>query len=279
MKRTVIVTMIALVVAGFATADQGLTEIGPTTSFPIVIDTPGSYVLTADLHVTAAGVNGIQIDVDNVTLDLGGHVVRGPGKASAGHGIYGNSRNNITIRNGTVTGFDYGIFLEDSASRGLRFSDLTASHCHIGLLFHNGSVKDVVVHNNTIESSSLGMSLRCYHCSVINVQARENDFGIYVDVGTVQNCTSNDNFREGFRLNLTSMAGGSAFRNDSHGVDAEFGCAVIGVSVSDNEGWGIDLRASGGNNVMNCAGYGNDLGGISNCGAGNGNGCGQNFMH
>ncbi|MCP4898789.1 MAG: hypothetical protein GY906_17600, partial [bacterium] len=171
MKRTVTVTMMALAVAGFAAADQGLTEIGPTTSFPIVIDTPGSYVLTADLHVTTVGVNGIQIDVDNVTLDLGGHVIRGPGVGSAsGTGIYGYKRENVTIRNGAVTEFANGINLDVSTSsyNGIRLRDLTVSYCTTqGVKFDGGTARDIVVHNIAYAGGS-GNGLRCSFCSISN---------------------------------------------------------------------------------------------------------------
>ena len=278
MKSTAAVTMIALAITGFAAADQGRTEIGPTTTFPIVIDTPGSYVLTADLHVTTVGVvHAIQINADDVTIDLGGHVFRGPGEASASEtGIYGFNRSNVTIRNGTVTEFTTGVLLSGSESLGNRFSDLTISHCGVqGLNFDNGSAKDIVVHNNG-RVGLVGSGLICSYCSISNVTAKENFIGINVQYGAIENSASSYNLDDGFRLNTSSITGGSAGHNGADGVGAWHGSAVIGVSVVNNDGWGIELLANGSNNVVNCAGAYNTLGGISGCASGNG--CVQNYV-
>jgi hypothetical protein len=277
MKNAVTAAVIALAVAGLAAADQGRTEIGPTTTFPIVINTPGSYVLTADLHVTAVGIRGFQIEADDVTLDLGGHVIQGPGEGSAfGTGIYGHNRRNVTITNGTVTEFAYGVFLSGSSSLGNRFGDLSVSHCGVsGLHFDNGSVRDVVVHNNA-RAGLTGSGLICSYCSVSNVTAKENFIGINVQNGSVQNSTSSYNLDDGFRLNSSSMTGGSATHNGGDGVSALGGCTLIGVSVTINDGWGIELLANGSNNVVNCGGAFNALGGIFGCASGNG--CMQNYV-
>src|SRR5690606_37190861 len=68
------------------------------------ITRPGSYYLTATTEVTAAGVGGIEIASDSVTIELMGHSLRGRGEAH--HGIFSESAVvNVTMRNGTVTGF------------------------------------------------------------------------------------------------------------------------------------------------------------------------------
>lgn len=92
------------------------------------ISTPGvTIVLTADVGSAASPCttdDAILIDADNVTLDLNGHTVWGDGQKPpdrfARIGIYSTSLstfppsggNNVTIKNGAVTGFDTGIYLE-----------------------------------------------------------------------------------------------------------------------------------------------------------------------
>jgi hypothetical protein len=66
-----------------------------------IIDQPGSYRLTSDLAVPA-GRNGIDINADDVTLDLNGFTIRGPGGAGTTRGIALGTGTNIEIRNGTV---------------------------------------------------------------------------------------------------------------------------------------------------------------------------------
>jgi len=82
----------------------------PISSLPFAITQPGSYYLTRNLSV-ASGV-GITIDADDVTLDLMGFTLSGPGSNSASHGITRNvntTRRNNTIRNGVLRGWGIGV--------------------------------------------------------------------------------------------------------------------------------------------------------------------------
>jgi len=74
-------------------------------TLPFTISQSGSYVVTCDLSLSTTNTNGITISANDVTLDLNGHTLRGPGKAAgtSGSGIYlGSTRYNIAIRNGVV---------------------------------------------------------------------------------------------------------------------------------------------------------------------------------
>jgi hypothetical protein len=76
--------------------------------FPYVISNAGSYRLTGNLKVSSTTADAIDVNVDNVTVDLNGFSITGPGFGSAsGNGVGGTS-NNITVENGTVTGFSAG---------------------------------------------------------------------------------------------------------------------------------------------------------------------------
>jgi hypothetical protein len=97
-------------------ADAGL-SCGQT----ITVDT----TLTADL--SCPNGDGLLIAASDVTLDLAGHTLSGGG---VGTGIQGGDfldpPSNITIKNGTVSGF--GIGLSFVQVHGLTLSGVTASH-------------------------------------------------------------------------------------------------------------------------------------------------------
>ncbi len=279
MKFNPSIVMIALAFAGFSAADQGRTEIGPTDIFPIVIDTPGSYVLTADLHVTTEDTRAIEITADNVNLDLGGHVIRGPGASSIeGTGIFGAAVSGISVHNGSITEIAEGVNLSGTSGNtgANRLSDLTIGHCGLeGLNFSGGSARDIVVH----DAGLVGMAnygFTCEDCSISNVTVKASFFGILILRGTAENCTAVGNVHSGISLRGASLIGGAAIENGGNGIEASFGSVIAETVVRGNDGWGISLGADNNCNVVNSTGYDNGSGNIKNCGVGNG--CHQNYL-
>lgn len=113
---------------------------GDAPGYPITISQPGHYKLMGNLTVPAG--TGILIQASDVTIDLNGFAVVGPGKckepSSLGGAVTCTNLSDIginaaetlvsagaTIRNGTVKGFGYGI-----------------------LMVNDAKVQDVVVSNN-----------------------------------------------------------------------------------------------------------------------------------
>ncbi len=275
MRNSLGFILIVLLSTGAATADHGRTEIGPTDTFPIVIDTPGSYVLTADLHVTTFPVNGIEIAADNVNLDLSGHTLSGSG---TGVGIFSDDQTNVTIRNGVVKAFSVGVNLL-STVEGSSFSqlmDLAVSDCDYGgIIFHGGTAQNIVVHDNG-GATHYSEGLRCSNCSVSNVVSYFNFGGVQVTDGSVHNCTASNNSGTGIVLQRAILNGGSASSNGGHGIHLTETSTVVGVSVSGNSLNGILLDTDSGSNVVNCTGGNNVGGNITGCG--DGNGCHQNYL-
>ena len=93
----------------------------------ITVCQSGSYRLSGNLTVPDANTIAIQITVDNVTIDLNGFSLLGPGGASgSGFGIFSQNFNSfITVSNGTIRGFGSdGIFLAGGV--GIRIEGVTA---------------------------------------------------------------------------------------------------------------------------------------------------------
>jgi hypothetical protein len=103
-----VVAWSALAPAPFST---GPTPIG---SLPFTITDPGTYCLTGNL-TAGAGVAGIDVVSADVVIDLGGFRLDGGGD-SDGSGIR-TVRRNVTVQNGTVTGWgNFGIELDQEAT-------------------------------------------------------------------------------------------------------------------------------------------------------------------
>jgi Periplasmic copper-binding protein (NosD) len=98
--------------AGSAGAVDGVIQINQVAvtsddGFPYTISTPNtSYRLTGSLTVPAS-TDGIDVTAPNVTIDLNGFSITGAGGTSA-IGINATGEGDVTVENGTVTGFTSG---------------------------------------------------------------------------------------------------------------------------------------------------------------------------
>jgi hypothetical protein len=265
-------------VASVVAADQGRTEIGPTDAFPIVIDEPGSYVLTADLHVTTPDTNAINIVTNEVSLDLGGHVIRGSGPmATTGVGINAYFKGGLSISNGSIVEFNNGIQIHEGggASGANHLRNLTVARCgDHGIYLAGGTARDIAVYDNGTASNDYGFF--CSYCTATNVTARSNKGGILVAFGSATGCTAVGNEFNGFTVQQGTLNTCTATHNEQHGIYGYAQTVVIGAVVSYNDQWGIMLESSGSSNVVNSAGGNNGSGNISGCY--DGNGCHQNYL-
>jgi parallel beta-helix repeat protein len=100
---------------------------------PLVITKPGSYCLISNLIISSPNVTAISIGADNVTIDLNGFTIRGPGMGT-GFGIVDQQQtlpglvNNAVVRGGTVRGWAYAVHLAGKNNRVENVQVFEASH-------------------------------------------------------------------------------------------------------------------------------------------------------
>ncbi|PYM96555.1 MAG: hypothetical protein DME04_01560 [Candidatus Rokuibacteriota bacterium] len=133
MRATMLVltrSFVALLLLGLAIgpwrAQAETVNCTPITAVPFTIPAAGTWCLAQDLNTTLASGNAITIAANNVVLDLNGHRLAnvGAGPGTEASGVYAFQRTDITVRNGTVRGFKFGIRLDDS-------SPYTTSQAHV----------------------------------------------------------------------------------------------------------------------------------------------------
>lgn len=191
----------------------------PITSLPYTISNPGSYYLTGDLTSTS---DGIIVNADNVSIDLVGHSLIGPGKNSGtNYGIYMDTRSNVEIRNGTVRDFGSDGILEGN------FSAKAHRVISVRLISNGGRgayvrgrgsfVKDCTA----AENGDVGIDVFGYG-SIVTGNIAYNNEGSGIHAG--QGCTVTDN---------------NAYSNTVHGIDAAAACTVTGNTVYSNQDDGI----------------------------------------
>jgi hypothetical protein len=117
---TSLLVLLALILSA-APARAETVNCTPITAVPIVITVQGIYCFTGHLNTAITSGKAIDIQTSNVILDLNGFKLGGlaAGPGTQAIGVYALNRQNITIKNGTVRGFFYGILLETAgASQG-----------------------------------------------------------------------------------------------------------------------------------------------------------------
>ena len=170
------------------------------TSLPAVISKPGRYVLSKDLVLKKVADAAITINVDDVKLDLGGHVISQTDAAGADvYGIHSPFRGGISVFNGTIRGFNTGIRLNCYQSAA---TDLTIENLRVEA-------------SRSVGIAAAGISGTVRRCVVADTGTggTSHATGINVDLGTA---TIIDN-------TVTGTVGASGH---SYGI---FGAAPVGV--------------------------------------------------
>ncbi len=210
-------------------------------SVPYTISSPGLYCLAKNLTYTPTTGNAISVTASDVTLDLNGFCLTGPGKASGGN--YGITINggvtNVEIRNGTVkafgnngvhTGNGYGIRII-----GLRASDNGASGVWLA-----------------------GFDHLVAGCSLLNNQT----FGATIASGQLKGNQVYDNGGQGLNAGPGStISGNTCQSNVGYGIDAAAGSSVLDNTVAD--GGSVGINAAGGCTVARNTSRGNNAAGIA----------------
>ena len=196
------------------------------------ISQSGSYYLTGNI-TGVIDKHGIEITASDVTVDLNGYALIGPGNAvgTIGDGIYTTGLQ-VTVSNGSVSNWrSNGIYLFGQSSQ----------------------VRNVKSTNNGGD----GISVR-YNSTVTDCIAVDNNGkGIAAnDYSLVSKCAANENGNAGIYSGMNSVISYStAYGNGNAGIIADDGSTVIGCTANYNNSQGID--AGTGCAVIDCIASGN----------------------
>ncbi len=204
---------------------------------PYLITKPGLYLLKKDLVFTptiAASGQAITINADDVTLDLGGHVIstsapQNGTNTTRGIGLASAPTIHTTIRNGVLRNFNQGIYLSAGGA---------AARVLIEDMFISNSGTDGI----RVEATSIEIR----RCKIVDTgynQAINGTFGISAfGEGTtriVDNDISNSAYTTGFLATGISTSSGIVERNRVRGTPG-----IIGISC-DGKSFALDNVISG----------------------------------
>jgi parallel beta-helix repeat protein len=209
------------------------------------ITQPGSYYLTG--NVNPLSKSGIEIAAHNVTLDLMGFNIQAFFGAIKGVTVDA-PRNNITIRNGTVSGFPQGgIDLTTSGVGGLIERVHASSNSGEGGIITG---LGALVRDCTATSNNGRGIVTSAGCTIINCTAQSNSGdGIVTTTScTVSNCSAYNNSGDGVRVGGGSTVFSCSARfNTLDGIQCDSGCLILSNTCSangsgDGDGAGIHAR-------------------------------------
>jgi hypothetical protein len=114
------IVILPLILTGISARADNAAPVATAKSIskvPYVISTPGTYIVKKDLVLASATGRAITVAANDVTLDLGGHVISSSAPqdgANSSYGVYANGTQNITVRNGVLRNFSRGVSLQRS---------------------------------------------------------------------------------------------------------------------------------------------------------------------
>ncbi len=200
---------------------------------PLTITEPNSYYLAESITFNGTDANAITINADNVTIDLMGYSLTGPGSTGKnGIGVSGHC-DNVCIRNGII---------REWGGCGLRADEARNSHFTHLRVMDNGmdglrvgmccSVADCLVYNSEqrgIATSDNSLVLRCL---VFN----NTGYGIQTGQSSlVLDCASRGNRSSGIVVSLGShVRNCTSAVNTGHGIEAHNRCYIIGNTCDRN---------------------------------------------
>ncbi len=225
-----------------------------------LISQSGSYYLTGNIS-GQVDKHAIQIDANNVTVDLNGYSLMGPGKAagSTGHGVYApSSYSNITVCNGNSSDWrEKGVYLSGESSRVLNIDALNNGQAGIEV-GRASIVRNCTSRSNGYDGIDVGE-----HSIVCQCVARSNsNTGIYSSAGSsITGCIATLNY-EGIECSRNcSVTDCSSSHNRDVGIDASNGSTIANCSAVENDYHGIEV--AGGSVVSNCSCRDNTEAGIA----------------
>jgi parallel beta-helix repeat protein len=152
---------------GTARADETTFCNAYITTLPYTISTQGHYCFDRNLSTAQTTGNAITINSDFVVLDLNNFKLGGgsAGMGTLAHGIFAANRSNITIRNGNIRGFAFGIRLgSQGATSGQNFlieNNVLDGNTLAGILVHGSSY---IVRNNVVSNTGGSTATNANHC-------------------------------------------------------------------------------------------------------------------
>lgn len=160
--RSAVAAALAVVAVAGVSSAAAEPESLHSSGGPIVINRPGAYVLTRNITLHGTG-DAVRIRASNVSLDLRGHSLIGPG-AKQGVGVRIEGVASVRVFGGNIARFGTGVLVSDSRNVRLEGLQIEGEDLggpppgEVGVLILNS--KSVALERNVVSRTFLGVFVR-----------------------------------------------------------------------------------------------------------------------
>ncbi len=187
---------------------------------PYTITSPGMYYLKGNVVCASTTDSAITIGCNNVTLDLMGLSLRGPGRHNGNtSGIYIHDASNVEVRNGSIEDFgNSGV--NTTISYGIRLINLRVRRCASGLFpgINSNLIKDCLVQN-------CDSAIYAYYSIIRGNQVSGCTWSIDAFFSTVADNTVVGNYY-GIGGDHSTITCNTAASNDNNGIEVGPNCTI-----------------------------------------------------
>lgn len=193
---------------------------------PITIDEPGSYYLLENIQALA-NFDGIVITASDVTIDLNGFAIFDHPFVDSPVGIRigtnGSPVERVTIKNGSISGFD-DTGIDGQFGSAVIVDSVRVTDCQNGIEVRNGSqVHRSVANNNEFRGIQVSFGslaagctargngadgIQAFQSIIRGSTSSDNNRGFFVSEGGVVECVAYGNASTGFTANSNSHVNG-----------------------------------------------------------------------
>jgi len=230
---------------------------GDKQNHSFIISQPGSYYLAGNIHITSA-LNGISVQAGDVTIDLNGFTLAGPGKnGSGGSAIVAASVNDVRVHNGFIDGWPHDAIsvatvaviqdldIQNCGGYGVHAGQQAqVRHCRVGAVQQGITVGESSVVDSCIVIAGATTNIATdSHClithNISNFATQSPGYGIYPGAGSiVRDNVCNKNKQGIFTDNVGVWIEGNVAELNS----------VYGIHVMDDSD--VVIRNVAGNNAL-----------------------------
>lgn len=192
-----------------------------------------SVKLGADLD--CPGQHGLMVGADNITIDLGGHTLKGDGTPFKFGIDNGAGHAGVTVKNGTIAQFAIGVYLQNAS--GNVVSGVTVRDCDTGINATGTSSGNKIQHVVLVQLGISGIDFDSdVDGNMITLSTIVGASTAGIEIDGANNVVSKTTVSSsGVGILLTAEAGGNLLTANTVSASVLEGIVLVGAGMVDNK--------------------------------------------